>query len=268
MKFVPMKTSAFLKLAVALSTTVAVVGGQLSPAAAQLTPDPITPEQTATEQTTTEPAAVEATVEATVEAAVESEQPTLETLTNSQPSTPRRTNLLPEPTTVTIPANTGVIVSFLAPVAIDAGEGAYPLTLPLSQAITDSQGNVIVPENSPVSIVIQPEDGGARVIAQSIVIGGQIVPIQATSPIIPGTTITHMRANDRAADEGATLGRIAASGFGFFNGGDPDAFDRGAMLGNLVGMVTGRREESSRVVQIPQGSVYVLALESSITLGR
>jgi len=175
---------------------------------------------------------------------------------------------LPQPTTVTIPASTGVIVSFLAPVSIDADEGAYPVTLPLSQAITDAQGNVIVPENSPVSVIIQPEDGGARVIAQSIVIGGQIVPIQAKSPIIPGTTITHVRANDRAADNGATIGRMAASGFGFLNGGDPDAFDRGGMLGNLIGMVAGRQDESSRIVQIPQGSVYVLALETSITLGR
>ncbi|MEM9093189.1 MAG: hypothetical protein AAGC93_31235 [Cyanobacteria bacterium P01_F01_bin.53] len=242
-----MKTPTLLNLAIALSAAATVVTGQMSPAAAQLTPGETTTEQTA---------------------AGMSEQPTIETLTNSQSPSEPRTNLLPQPTTVTIPASTGVIVSFLAPVSIDAGEGAYPMTLPLSQAIADSRGNVIAPENSPVSVVIQPEDGGARVIAQSIVIGGQIIPIQATSPIIPGTTITHMRANDRAADDGATLGRIAASGFGFFNGGDPDAFDQGAMLGNLIGMVSGRQDESTRVVQIPQGSVYVLALENAITLGR
>lgn len=242
-----MKTPTLLNLAIALSAAATVVTGQMSPAAAQLTPGETTTEQTAAETT---------------------EQPTIENLTNSQSTSQPRTNLLPQPTTVTIPASTGVIVSFLAPVSIDAGEGAYPMTLPLSQAIADSRGNVIAPENSPVSVVIQPEDGGARVIAQSIVIGGQIIPIQATSPIIPGTTITHMRANDRAADDGATLGRIAASGFGFFNGGDPDAFDQGAMLGNLIGMVSGRQDESTRVVQIPQGSVYVLALENAITLGR
>jgi len=234
-----MKTPTLLNIAIALSTTVTVVTGQVSPATAQTTPET-------------------------------TEQPNIETLTQSQPQPPTtpRTNLLPQPTTVTIPASTGVIVSFLSPVSIDAGEAAYPMTLPLSQAITDSRGHVVAPENSPVSVVIQPEEGGARVIAQSIVIGGQIIPIQATSPIIPGSTITHMRANDRAANEGATFGRIAASGFGFFNGGDPDAFDRGAMLGNLVGMVSGRRDESTRVVQIPQGSVYVLALENAITLGR
>lgn len=169
---------------------------------------------------------------------------------------------------ITIPSTTGIIISFVAPVTIDAGEAAYPLTVPLSQAIADPQGNIIVPENSPVSILIQPEANGAKIVAQSIVIGGQIVPIQAVSPIIPGTTITHVRANDRAADEGATLGRIAASGFGFFNGGDPDAFDRGGMLGNFVGMVTGRRDESTRVVQIPQGSVYVLSLEEAIQISR
>jgi len=241
-----MKTPTLLKLVIALSAA-ATIGGQMSPVAAE-----ITPVSTIAEQPTAEPV----------------EQPTIDTLTSSQRPIAPRTNLLPQPTTVTIPASTGVIVSFLAPVSIDADEGAYPVTLPLSQAITDAQGNVIVPKNSPVSVIIQPEDGGARVIAQSIVIGGQIVPIQAKSPIIPGTTITHVRANDRAADNGATIGRMAASGFGFLNGGDPDAFDRGGMLGNLIGMVAGRQDESSRIVQIPQGSVYVLALETSITLGR
>lgn len=167
-----------------------------------------------------------------------------------------------------IPADTGIIVSFLAPVAIDADEGAYPMTLPLGQAITDAQGNVLVPENSPVSVVLQPEDGGARVVAQSIVINGKIVPIQATSPIIPGTTITHMRASQRAAENGSTFGRIAATGFGFFGGGDPDEFDRGAMLGTFVGMLSGRRDESTRVVQIPQGSVYVLPLAEAVTLSQ
>ncbi len=172
------------------------------------------------------------------------------------------------PTAVTIPATTGIIVSFLAPVTIDANETAYPLTLPLAQAITDTQGRVIVPENSPVSVVLQPEAGGARILAQSIVINGQIVPIQASSLVIPGTTITHVRANERAAENGTIFGRIAATGFGFLGGGDPNEFDRGAMLGTFIGMVSGRRDESTRVVNIPQGSVYVLPLEEPVHIGR
>ena len=165
-----------------------------------------------------------------------------------------------------IPASTGVVVTFLAPVTIDVNEAAYPMTLPLTSPIYDSQGNIVAAENSPVSVTIVPEDNGAKIVAQSVLVNGQIMPVNAQSPLIPGTTITHMRANDRAADEGATFGRIAASGFGFFNGGDPDAFDRGGMLGNLVGMVSGRRDESSRLVQIPQGSVFVLPLEEAIQL--
>ncbi|MEO0768760.1 MAG: hypothetical protein AAFY72_04905, partial [Cyanobacteria bacterium J06649_4] len=168
----------------------------------------------------------------------------------------------------TIPAATGVVVTFLAPVAVDVNEAAYPMTLPLTSPIYDSLGNVVAPENSPVSVMIQPGDDGARIIAQSVLINGRIMPIQAESPLIPGTTITHMRANDRAADDGATFGRIAASGFGFLNGGDPDSFDRGGMLGNFIGMVSGRRDEISRVVQIPQGSVFVLPLSESIRLGQ
>lgn len=249
MNLSPLRAAAFGFSALTLSTAISVASSSMQPAYAQINDSEPT---TITSQQSAEVLASDAQSVTSVQPPVESSAPPV--------------HLLPQPTSVTIPANTGVIVSFLAPVAIDVNEGAYPMTLPLSQAITDTFGNVLIPENSPVSVVIQPEEGGAKVTAQSIVIGGKIVPISASSPLIPGTTITHVRANDRAADDGATMGRMVASGFGFFNGGDPDAFDRGGMLGNLIGMVSGRRDESSRVVQIPQGSVYVLSLEESVTL--
>ncbi len=169
---------------------------------------------------------------------------------------------------ITIPQSTGIIVSFPAAVVVDVGQRQdFPLTLPLAQAILDDAGNVIAPENTPVSIVLKPTDGGAQIVAQSLVIAGQIVPIQASSPMIPGTTITHMRANDRAVENGAVWGRIMGSGFGFLGNGDPDRFDRGAMLGSAMGLLSGLRSpENTRVVQIPQGSVYVLSLEAPITL--
>jgi hypothetical protein len=244
-----MKTNLLLGLAVSMS----LMGGQALPAAAQATPAPA-PALPASIDPMTTPAPAQI---ATPAAAPTRPSPSLLLQSQAQPPAP-----------VTIPATTGVIVSFLAPVTINADEAAYPLTVPLTQAINDAQGNVLIPENSPVSILIQPEDGGAKIVAQSIVINGQIVPIKATSPLIPGTTITHMRANERAAENGATFGRIAATGFGFLGGGNPEEFDRGAMLGTLFGMVTGRRDESTRVVQIPQGSVYVLAVEEAIQLSR
>lgn len=171
-------------------------------------------------------------------------------------------------TGLVIPQTTGIIVSFPAAVTVDAGKkDEYPLTLPLAQSILDSNGNVIVPENTPVSIKLKPMNKGAQIVAESLVVGGQIVPIKATSPVIPGSVITQMKGNDKAIESGAVYGRLAGSVFGFMGKGDPDKFDQGAMLGSALGMLSGLKgAEKIRVVQIPQGSVYVLALEKPVNV--
>ncbi|MBD2345561.1 hypothetical protein [Anabaena subtropica] len=169
---------------------------------------------------------------------------------------------------VSIPQDTAIVVSFPVPVTLDVGQKKdYPLTIPLASAIKDAQGNIVAAENTPVTIVLQPTDGGAKIVAQSLVINGRIVAIKASSQTIPGTTITHKRANDKAVENGSVWGRIGGSTLGFFSNGDPDQFDRGAMLGSAVGLLSGLRSaENTRVVQIPQSSVYVLSLEAPIIL--
>lgn len=251
-----MKNQRLFRFAVSLSTSIALVSGYSLSAKAQTT-DPFL----------TQPMPVQA--------ALSTNPSTPSTPQTGQsapsPAAPTNSNLsirVGAPSTITLQPNTGIIVSFSAPVVIDAEEVAYPMTLPLSQAITDAQGNVIVPANSPVSVLITPEEGSARVVAQSIVINGQVVPIQAASNLIPGRTVTHMHANDRAADDGATFSQMAANGFGFFSGGDRASYNQGAMLGNFLGMAAGRQDDNSRIVQIPQGSVYVLALEEAVHISR
>ncbi|BAY34655.1 hypothetical protein NIES2107_65610 [Nostoc carneum NIES-2107] len=186
------------------------------------------------------------------------------------------TNASPQPTLQpqaasqdsTIPQDTAIIVSFPASVTVDVGQKKdYPLTLPLASAIKDAQGNVVAPENTPVTIVLKPTDGGAKIVAQSLVINGRIVSIKASSQMIPGTTITQKRANDKAIENGSVWGRLTGSTLGFISNGDPEQFDRGAMLGSAIGLVTGLRSaENTRIVQIPQSSVYVLSLEAPIQL--
>ncbi|MBD2690851.1 hypothetical protein [Anabaena catenula] len=169
---------------------------------------------------------------------------------------------------ITIPQDTAIIVSFPAPVTVDVGQKKdYPLTVPLSSPIKDGQGNVIAPENTPVTIVLKPAEGGAKIVAQSLVINGRIVAIKASSQIIPGTTITHKRANDKAVENGSIWGRIGGSTLGFLGQGDPEQFDRGAMLGSAVGLVSGLRSaENTRIVQIAQSSVFVLSLDAPISV--
>ena len=182
------------------------------------------------------------------------------------------TSVPPQPQAITqdikIPLDTAIIVSFPAPVTVDVGQKKdYPLTLPLASAIKDAQGNVVAPENTPVTIVLKPTDGGAKIVAQSLVINGRIVSIKASSQMIPGTTITHKRANDKAIENGSVWGRLTGSTLGFISNGDPEQFDRGAMLGSAIGLVSGLRSaENTRIVQIPQSSVYVLSLEAPIQL--
>ncbi|MEH2188466.1 MAG: hypothetical protein V7K64_20190 [Nostoc sp.] len=188
---------------------------------------------------------------------------------NAQPVTTQP--LQPTPAVnqeINIPQDTAIIVSFPASVTVDVGQKKdYPLTLPLASAIKDNQGNIVAPENTPVTITLKPTDGGAKIVAQSLVVNGRIVSIKASSQMIPGTTITHMRANDKAVENGSVWGRIGGSTLGFFSQGDPEQFDRGAMLGDAVGLISGLRSaENTRIVQIPQSSVYVLSLEAPIQL--
>ncbi|OUL28771.1 hypothetical protein [Nostoc sp. 106C] len=188
------------------------------------------------------------------------------------PSVSPQPTVQPQPQAVsqdlTIPQDTAIIVSFPASVTVDVGQKKdYPLTLPLASAIKDAQGNVVAPENTPVTIVLKPTDGGAKIVAQSLVINGRIVSIKASSQMIPGTTITQKRANDKAVENGSVWGRLTGSTLGFLSNGDPEQFDRGAMLGSAIGLVSGLRSaENTRIVQIPQSSVYVLSLEAPIQL--
>ena len=169
---------------------------------------------------------------------------------------------------ITIPQDTAIIVKFPASVTIDVGQSkAYPLTVPLTNAIEDNQGNIIVPKNAPVTINLKPTDGGVKIVAQSLVINGRIVSIKASSQTIPGTTITYKRANDKAVENSSIWSQIGVDTLGFFSQGDPKQFDRGAMLGSIVGFLTGLGSpENTRVVQIPQSSIYVLSLEAPISL--
>ncbi len=51
-----------------------------------------------------------------------------------------------------------------------------------------------------MTIVLKPPGGSAEIVAQSLVINGKIVIIKASIQIIPGTTITQKRANDKAVE--------------------------------------------------------------------
>jgi len=161
---------------------------------------------------------------------------------------------------------------FPAEVTVDVGQKQeYPLTVPLAQPVQDIQGNVVVPEGTAVSIKIKPVKGGGQIVAEFLLINSQVVPVQASSSVIPGFTITHKSANQKAVENRSVFGSLLGSAMGFAGGRDPgrtaDGFDRGAMLGSTIGIVSGLTSpENTRLVRIPQGSVYVLPLQAPLRL--
>lgn len=199
---------------------------------------------------------------------IDPQQQTLPQQSQSIPEKQRPTIQQPAPQSITLPQSTAIIVSFPMSMQIDAGQHKdYPTTLPLAQAIQDSQGRVILPESTPVSISLKPIEGGVQIVAKSIVFNGQVVNLQATGDVIPGTTITQVSSEENAINNGALWGRVIGSVVGFATNADPDQFDRFAMGGYAIGSILGSRSpKSKRVVLIPQGSVFVLSMQSPLNL--
>jgi hypothetical protein len=167
-----------------------------------------------------------------------------------------------------IPQSTAITVAFPANMVIDAKKDQdYPTTLLLAQPLLDSNGNQVAAQNSPVSARIHPVKDGAQVIAESLVIQGRTVPIQATSPVLPSRKVTISSGTDEAKGLSPLFGRVGGGLFGGLNGGDPTKFGQGAMLGSGLGAIAGLASgKSVHVVEIPQGSVYVLTLQTAVAL--
>ncbi len=170
----------------------------------------------------------------------------------------------------TIPQTAGIVLSLPGNLTVDVGQKQdYPLTVPLAQPLFDTAGNEVVPVNSPVVIKLKPEDRGARIVAESIVVRGQIVPVQAMTAVIPGNTITQAEGAEVARQNSAVYGNLFGSVMGAVapTSRKADAFDQGGMIGGAIGILSGLGEPKGiRVVQLPQGSVYVLTLQAPVVL--
>ena len=169
-----------------------------------------------------------------------------------------------------IPQTAGVVIKLPAAVTVDVGQKQdYPMTVPLAQPLLDLQGNEVVPMNTPVTIKLKPENGGAKIVAESIVVRGQIVAIQATSAVIPGNTITQQSGADRARENSGVLGNLFGAVMGATAGESrkASAFDQGGMIGGAIGILSGMTSPKNiRIVQLPADSVYVLTLQAPISL--
>lgn len=167
-----------------------------------------------------------------------------------------------------IPQSTAITVAFPAQMVIDAKkEQDYPTTLMLAQPLFDSNGNQLAPQNSPVAARVHPTKDGAQIIAESLVIQGRTIAIQASSPILPSRKVTIRSGVDQARALSPLGGRIGGGVLGGIGGGNFADFNTGTMLGSGIGAIAGLASEKSiHVVEIPQGSVYVLTLQTPVAI--
>jgi hypothetical protein len=98
--------------------------------------------------------------------------------------------------TMVLPQSTALLVSFPNPVVVDIGQGEdYPIILPLMQEIKSPSGEVIIPANTPISLTIKADRDGAIIVADGVILNGQMIPLKAQSARLPGRTITQLVVN-------------------------------------------------------------------------
>lgn len=131
--------------------------------------------------------------------------------------------------------------------------------------MTDSEGNIIAPKNSPVSAKIKFMGKGVQIIVDGIVTNkSQLIPIQASTELIPGDRVTTKSGAEKAQQYGSVGARVGSMTLGVIGNGDTDSTFGGAIAGGLVGTVIGlSSSEEKHEVKIPQGSLYVLTLQTS-----
>lgn len=180
---------------------------------------------------------------------------------------------------VTIPQSSAIIITFPIALTFDISRKKTLTTAAyLAKPVLDSNGNVVAEANSPINIQLQPTQGGAQLKASALVIGGRVTPILASGPLIPDQKVITTSSIQRAQANQGLLSNMAGSAFNVlysvFGGATRTSSDQGinfSNIGNSVGTGLGMMSrlsspKTTRQVEIPQGSVYILTLEAPVTL--
>ena len=153
-----------------------------------------------------------------------------------------------------IPASSAIVVTVPNDVQLDAG-GVTSITLVLSRAIFDKDGMEIAPINSLISARVIPDNGGIKIVADSLVLRGKHIRLQASTIAYRGETITTTSGISKA-DSFGNIGEVLLRPFG----SDVSIVGRG--FGTIVGLLSPERQT---IVRIPLGTIFVLSLQAEIT---
>lgn len=147
---------------------------------------------------------------------------------------------------VTIPSGTSIPVQYEREKILITKQETVPLTLRVDANITTADGRVLIPAGSEVIGELRPAQGGAQFVAQTLVMGSQQMPINATSQVITTTETVRKGINVGNLVKNAALGTAAAA---------------------AIAAVTGDRAIATEELLIGGGAGVVLNLISTF-LGR
>lgn len=142
-----------------------------------------------------------------------------------------------------------------------ASDSVAPLTVVVSQAVFDANGDLLLPAGSRIYGQMQPAPGGVEFIANSLVVEGRHYSIVARSPILHDVKDPRQYASGAILGD-ATLGAMAGVLFGAATGGLGAA---NVLGGAAAGVVTGN-VTANRTVVLQPGEIFQLILDAPVRL--
>lgn len=182
-------------------------------------------------------------------------------------------------TTTTNTSQSAIIAGTTIPVSYPDGnqivllpDETLPLTLRVANAVTNSQGQVLIPRNSQVIGELRPatvgSQKGSQFIAQTLVLSnGQRLSLQAQSGVVTTTETIRRGASVGEVFAGAVLGSGAAAAIGSVTGDDEiQTWEvlTGTVAGALGGLILGR--ERTEVISVTPTSDLTLTVNQTVPL--
>jgi hypothetical protein len=178
--------------------------------------------------------------------------------------------------TVTIPKSSAIIVSFPAEIMLDPKrQHNVPMTLPLMRPIVDVDGNIVIPAKSLVIAQLKSMPGGDLIEVTAVVVGGQVVPINAIGTLVPAQKKPEDYSNQYIPSPGP-LNNTFNSLSNWQLSSNYLSLTKNARLNDYIGiglavangLTTPTPKSPPAYVNITQGSIYVLTLANSVTLPK
>jgi len=173
----------------------------------------------------------------------------------------------PSSPTATVEASTTIMVSFPARHFGMMDDGKHQMTVPLMQALRDRNGNVVVPEFSPVQVELSPHRDTIRLQATAIDIDGRMVEIETSTLELGTIRAVQTSQYQQASDNRLQLSDVGSGVGALVGGGESKSIIIGSLLGNALSwLFNDNSADHIYEVMIPEGETYMMELLEPITV--